>query len=740
MGQIVLKNKTNKIASNSPNKKVISQTFREAILLLSFSVSSFIYLTLTTYQKNDSSWIKSSSTEIQNLGGLFGSYLSETLYFVFGQAAFLIPLIIIFLAIIIYKKDNLNNNKEGNTSRFIGYFIFLVSFCALLSIHHVSNDLEVGAGGIVGNTIAIFLVHNLHIYGSTLVLVSLSALGLTLWLKFSWIQIFEKIGEISIYISQKLFNFILDLPSIISRDKEIKYLKKDIAFKKKLEKFKKLDDVKIEPEVKVTNFSDRIEKEKQIQLFENKSGSKIPPLNLLSDSQEVVTSYSDETLKTLSKLVEIKLDDYGVKASVVAVHQGPVITRFELEPEAGVKAGKITNLSKDLARALSVTNVRVVEVIPGKNVIGIEIPNENKQIVRLSEILKSAVFENFSSKLTLGLGKDISGAPVMTDLSKMPHLLLAGTTGSGKSVALNSMILSLIYKSSPEHVRMIMIDPKMLELGVYDGIPHLLTPVVTDMNLAANALMWSVKEMERRYKLLAKYSVRNIDSYNAKIKADKLTEDQHLPQIVIIVDEFADLFFVVGKRIEELIARLAQKARAAGIHLILATQRPSVDVITGLIKANIPSRIAFQVSSKIDSRVILDQAGAENLLGNGDMLYLESGKMIPERIHGAFVSDKEVKDVINYLKEGVENEYLEEILDNSNSDLKSLYKENDDDDDLYKEAVSIVIESDKASISYLQRRLKIGYNRAARMIEKMEELGIVTAIQKNGTRNVLKKN
>jgi S-DNA-T family DNA segregation ATPase FtsK/SpoIIIE len=330
----------------------------------------------------------------------------------------------------------------------------------------------------------------------------------------------------------------------------------------------------------------------------------------------------------------------------------------------------------------------------------------------------------------------------MADLSKMPHLLVAGTTGSGKSVAINSMILSLIYKSSPEHVRMIMIDPKMLELGIYDGIPHLLTPVVTDMNLAANALMWSVKEMERRYKLLAKYSVRNIDGFNSKVTKDDSIDEEYLPQIVIVVDEFADLFFVVGKKIEELIARLAQKARAAGIHLILATQRPSVDVITGLIKANIPSRVAFQVSSKTDSRVILDQSGAENLLGNGDMLYLESGKMIPDRIHGAFVSDKEVKDVINYLKEGVENEYIEEILENNNTgDLKDLYSnsENDDDDSLYNEAVQIVVENDKASISYLQRRLKIGYNRAARMIEKMEEMGIVTSIQKNGTRNVIKK-
>ena len=735
-----MKKSKQKKPNSSIKKKFISQSLREAILLFSLSISSYIYLTLTTYSKNDKSWINSSSDEVQNLGGLFGSYLSETLYFLFGQIAFLTPLFLIFISILIYNRPR-NDEDKKELIRYFGYFFVLISLCALFSIHYLYNNFEVGAGGILGDFIASVLVTNFNIVGSTIILVTFFIVGITLWLKFSWVQIFEILGKYSLVILNSTLNFLKNIPSLFLKDSKAIDEQRDIDFKKKLEKLKKVDDIKIEPEVKVINFSERVEKEKQIPLFENKSSSKIPPLNLLNDPEDEVSSYSDETLKTLSKLVEIKLDDYGVKASVVAVHQGPVITRFELEPEAGVKAGKITNLSKDLARALSVTNVRVVEVIPGKNVIGIEIPNENKQIVRLSEILKSSAFENFPSKLTIGLGKDISGVPIMADLAKMPHLLVAGTTGSGKSVAINSMILSLIYKSSPEHVRMIMIDPKMLELGIYDGIPHLLTPVVTDMNLAANALMWSVKEMERRYKLLAKYSVRNIDGYNSKIGNDKSIDEEYLPQIVIVVDEFADLFFVVGKRIEELIARLAQKARAAGIHLILATQRPSVDVITGLIKANIPSRIAFQVSSKTDARVILDQAGAENLLGNGDMLYLESGKMIPERIHGAFVSDKEVKDVINYLKQDVENEYLEEILENSDSDLKSLYKDsdNDDDDELYKDAVQIVIESDKASISYLQRRLKIGYNRAARMIEKMEEMNIVTAIQKNGTRNVLKK-
>ena len=739
-----MKNSLKKKSNTNSKKKFISQTLREAVLLFSFSTSLYIYLTLTTYHKYDRSWINSSNSELQNLGGLFGSYLSETLYFLFGQGSFLIPLIIIFSAMLLYNKGR-HDEKYNNYLRYMGYFLFLLGSCALLSIHSlfIDIDLEAGPGGLFGDFIATVLTRSFGVIGATILLATFFISGLTLWLRLEWIYITEVIGGYGIKLKDILFSYLKKLFLYLFKDTNAINLNKDTEFKKKLKKLEKVNDIKIEPEVKVTKFSDRVNKEKQISLFESSSSSKLPPLSILNDPDEQFSSYSEETLKTLSKLLEIKLEDYGVKANVVAVHQGPVITRFELEPEAGVKAGKITNLSKDLARALSVTNVRVVEVIPGKNVIGIEIPNENKQIVRLSEIIKSEQFEKSNSKLTIGLGKDISGSPVMTDLAKMPHLLVAGTTGSGKSVAVNSMILSLIYKSSPEHVRMIMIDPKMLELGIYDGIPHLLTPVVTDMNLAANALTWCVKEMERRYKLLAKYSVRNIEGFNSKISNDKTIEEEYLPQIVIVVDEFADLFFVVGKRIEELIARLAQKARAAGIHLILATQRPSVDVITGLIKANIPSRIAFQVSSKTDSRVILDQGGAENLLGNGDMLYLESGKMIPERIHGAFVSDKEVKDVINYLKEGIKNEYLEEILENVSGDLKSLYQDknsnDDNDDELYKDAVNIVIESDKASISYLQRRLKIGYNRAARMIEAMEETGIVTAIQKNGTRNVINK-
>ncbi len=735
-----MKNKIKKNLNIIPNTNIISQALREALLIFSFSISLYTYLALTTYHKTDKSWINASSEEVQNLGGVFGSYLSETLYFIFGYASFLLPIIILFYSVQVYRKSYVKKYLQ-NTSRYIGYTLFIVSICALLCMHYSYKNLEVGAGGLLGDFIASIFISSFGISGSTILLFTFLIIGITLWLKLSWVIIAELIGFLVSYLFSKIASYIKKFFIFFIKNKEKIEIREDIEFRKKIEKLKRIDDIKIEPEVKILEFSERIKAEKQMFLFENKTSSKIPPLSLLLDPQVSIPSYSDEALKNLSRLLELKLADYGVKAFVVAVHQGPIISRFELEPEAGVKAGKITNLSKDLARALSVTNVRVVEVIPGKNVIGIEIPNQNKQIVRLSEILKSVSFEKFSSKLTLGLGKDISGLPVMADLAKMPHLLVAGTTGAGKSVAINAMILSLIYKSSPEDVRMIMIDPKMLELGIYDGIPHLLTPVVTDMNLAANALTWCVKEMERRYKLLAKYSVRNIDGYNIKIENEKLTDEEYLPKIVVIVDEFADLFFVVGKRIEELIARLSQKARAAGIHLILATQRPSVDVITGLIKANIPSRIAFQVSSKTDSRVILDQSGAENLLGNGDMLFLESGKMIPERIHGAFISDKEVKDVISYLKQNAENKYLDEVLENNLKDLKSIYNDDtENDDELYKQAVQIVIESDKASISYLQRRLKIGYNRAAKMIEKMEEMNIVSEIQKNGTRNVIKSN
>ena len=509
------------------------------------------------------------------------------------------------------------------------------------------------------------------------------------------------------------------------------------------------------------------EKEKQFQLFESDKpkaspGGEIPPVNLLDAILGVRKGYSKESLESLSRLLETKLADFNVTIEVVEVHPGPVVTRFEVLPAPGLKVSKITNLSKDIARSLSVMSVRVVEVIPGKSTIGLEIPNEDREIVQLTEILQSRKYQQTKSPLAIALGKDISGLPVVADLARMPHLLVAGTTGSGKSVAVNSMLISLLYKATADQVRLILIDPKMLELNVYEGIPHLLAPVVTDMKEAANALRWCVGEMERRYRLMAALGVRNISGFNTKVIAaqeageplsDPLYKPEEafdpsapaplletLPFIVVVVDEFADMMMVVGKKVEELIARIAQKARAAGIHLVLATQRPSVDVITGLIKANIPTRMAFQVSSRIDSRTIIDQGGAETLLGHGDMLYLPPGTAQPERVHGAFVDDHEVHSVVSWLKESGTAVYVDEILQESTLPLPGMASEEDPDgekDALYDQAVAIVTESRKASISYVQRRLKIGYNRAARIVEDMEAAGVVSAVQHNGSREVI---
>ncbi|MCL4123149.1 UNVERIFIED_CONTAM: hypothetical protein GTU68_048292 [Idotea baltica] len=463
----------------------------------------------------------------------------------------------------------------------------------------------------------------------------------------------------------------------------------------------------------------------------------MPALALLDMAQASKGGYSKEVLQALSRQLELKLKDFGVEVEVVEVHPGPVVTRFELQPAPGIKVSRITGLSKDLARAMSITSVRVVEVIPGKPLIGIEIPNENRDIVRLREILACPDYEKSKSVLTMALGKDIAGRPVVADLEKMPHLLVAGTTGSGKSVGVNAMILSLLYRATPDQVRLIMVDPKMLELSVYEDIPHLLTPVVTDMKEAANALRWAVAEMERRYPLMAAMGVRNITGYNKKVK--EAIDKEPLPFIVIIIDELADMMMVVGKQVEESIARLAQKARASGIHLILATQRPSVDVITGLIKANIPTRMAFQVSSRIDSRTILDQMGAEQLLGQGDMLYLPPGSGLPERVHGAFVDDHEVHAVVDFLKKSGQPNYLEEITQDTSDETSSGIADASDgeSDPLYDQAVEVVVTSRRASVSGVQRRLKVGYNRASRLVEAMEAAGVVSGMQANGSREVI---
>lgn len=522
--------------------------------------------------------------------------------------------------------------------------------------------------------------------------------------------------------------------------------------------------IKISPFVKKSKQGKRLEEEQQGHLFIGQE-SKLPSLTLLDPPEKnKKVGYSPEDLERMSRLLEEKLADFGVTAEVVEVNPGPVITRFEIQPAPGVKVSKISNLAKDLARSLAVLSVRVVEVIPGKSVVGIEIPNEHREIVRFSEVLTSKEYDDAPSAVTLGLGNDIAGDPVVADLAKMPHLLVAGTTGSGKSVGVNSMILSMLFKASPEEVRFIMVDPKMLELSIYDGIPHLLTPVVTDMKEAANSLRWCVAEMERRYKLMASMGVRNIAGYNRKVKAGAeageplldplwqpeehlLNEEQQrpeletLPFIVVVIDEFADMMMIVGKKVEELIARIAQKARAAGIHLILATQRPSVDVITGLIKANVPTRISFQVSSKIDSRTVLDQGGAEQLLGHGDMLYMPPGTSVPIRVHGAFVDDHEVHKVVADWKQRGEPNYLEEVLSGgeSNDPIAAAFADGGDSeqDPLFDEAVAFVTKARRVSISSVQRKLKIGYNRSANLVEAMEQAGVVSEAGHNGAREVL---
>jgi S-DNA-T family DNA segregation ATPase FtsK/SpoIIIE len=526
---------------------------------------------------------------------------------------------------------------------------------------------------------------------------------------------------------------------------------------------------RIEPVMQSLEPSVRAEKERQVPLFEPSAAGELPPLSLLDDPPEQKQGYSKESLEAMSRLVELKLKDFNIDVEVKSVSPGPVITRFELDPAPGVKVSQIANLSKDLARSLSVVSVRIVEVIPGKSYVGLEIPNENRQLVTLGEILKSKVYDEMASPLTLALGKDIGGNSVVADLARMPHLLIAGTTGSGKSVGINAMVLSILYKTQPEQVRLIMIDPKMLELSVYEGIPHLLAPVVTDMKEASNALRWCVAEMDRRYRLMSGLGVRNIGGYNRKVKdaiaAGKPIKDptfrppeifdedkpiEHptltpLPFIVVIIDELADMMMIVGKKVEELIARLAQKARASGIHMILATQRPSVDVITGLIKANVPTRIAFQVSARVDSRTILDQQGAENLLGHGDMLYLPPGTSLPVRVHGAFVADNEVHSVVRHLKKSGQPRYIDEILDGPSGPTPGLVgidkmpadTADAEQDPLYDQAVQVVMETRKASISGVQRRLKIGYNRAARMVESMEAAGLVGPLQPNGSREIL---
>ena len=732
---------------------------REARWLVLVALALYLALVFSTYDRADPGWSHSASdATVRNSGGLVGALVADFLLYFFGVSAYWWIALCLYLVVWGYRGLDGRRlvDRRPLALASIGFVLVLVSSAALeaLRLKALAVELPYAPGGLAGHVSGKLLAAGLGYTGATLFLVTLFAVGLSLFTGLSWLGLSEKLGgllERACLALREAWDTRRDR-KLGARAREERKLV--VQSEKKREEDH--PPLRIEPPLGEIKKSDRVQKEKQAPLFEDLPDTPLPPLKLLDEAKNEGEQVSAETLEFTSRLIEKKLSDFGVLVKVLAAYPGPVITRYEVEPAVGVKGSQVVNLVKDLARALSVVSIRVVETIPGKSCMGLEIPNPHRQTVRLSEILGSQAYHALHSPLALALGKDIAGHPIVADLARMPHLLVAGTTGSGKSVAINAMILSLIYKSEPRHVRLILIDPKMLELSVYQDIPHLLAPVVIDMKQATNALNWCVAEMDRRYKLMSWLGVRNLSGFNHKIaeaeKQGRKLEDpftldtgeplplKALPHLVLVIDELADLMMVVGKKVEELIARLAQKARAAGIHLILATQRPSVDVITGLIKANIPTRIAFQVSSKVDSRTILDQSGAEALLGSGDMLYLPPGTGLPQRVHGAFVADHEVHKVVDHLKSLAKPEYLEEVLEPPSIDEaggNASGEPTGEKDPLYDQAVEIVIRTRRPSISLVQRHLRIGYNRAARLIEDMERAGMVSAMQSNGNREVL---
>ncbi len=737
----------------------------------------FWLLSLASYAPTDPAWSTSGTgAELRNRGGRLGALLADAGYYLFGFSVWwaFAAAARMWLAGLLagWLRQDVRNNVphtrgrwlqhalSGRAGFWIGLTLLLGASCMLewSRLYSFEALLPGHSGGVLGALLGPFGIRWLGFAGSGLLAIAVGVAGCAVVFRFSWGSLAERIGA-SVYAwlesSRKKREVVQDivLGQQAARERE------EVVSSERVEiQEHHATPVVVEPVVLYVPQSERVAKERQKPLFAEMLDSKLPQVDLLDGAQARQESVSAETLDMTSRMIEKKLKDFGVEVWVIAALPGPVITRYEIEPAVGVKGSQIVGLAKDLARSLSLTSIRVVETIPGKNYMALELPNAKRQSIRLSEILGSRVYNEAKSLLTMGLGKDIVGNPVVADLGKMPHVLVAGTTGSGKSVGINAMILSLLYKADARDVRLLMIDPKMLEMSVYEGIPHLLAPVVTDMRQAAHGLTWCVAEMERRYKLLSKMGVRNLSGYNTKIDEAKargehignpfsLTPEQpepldRLPHIVVVIDELADLMMVVGKKIEELIARLAQKARAAGIHLILATQRPSVDVITGLIKANIPTRIAFQVSSKIDSRTILDQMGAEALLGMGDMLYMPSGTGLPIRVHGAFVSDEEVHRVVQYLKSQGEPNYIEGVLEGGTVDgegdaLGDGAGAGDEKDPMYDQAVEVVLKNRKASISLVQRHLKIGYNRAARLVEDMEKAGLVSSMSTSGQREIL---
>jgi S-DNA-T family DNA segregation ATPase FtsK/SpoIIIE len=734
---------------------------RESWWLLVVAIFAYLALILATYQRSDPGWsFSGTGAAIHNKGGAVGAWLADLLLYLFGISAWWWVFAGIVLVVTGYRHLTHSIDAADRHHPWLavpGFALVLLSSAALeaLRLYRLPAALPHMPGGALGEVIGSGFSRALGFNGGTLLLIALFAIGWSLFTGMSWLRLMERVGA---GIERVIAS--LRQRRDARRDREIGAValeEREQFVEAARESVEDREPVVVVPAMVDVPRSERVIKEKQKPLFQDMPDSPLPPLALLEDAPSAQEQISPETLEFTSRLIERKLADFGVSVKVLAAYPGPVITRFEIEPAIGVTGAQIVNLMKDLARALSVVSIRVVETIPGKSFMGLELPNAKRQIVRLIELLSSTTYNDTASPLSLALGKDIAGKPVIVDLARMPHLLVAGTTGSGKSVAVNAMILSLLYKAEPRQVRLILIDPKMLELSVYEGIPHLLAPVVTDMKLAANALHWCVGEMERRYRLMSTLGVRNLSGYNARVVEAKrsgkpltnpftLTPEnpepiEEMPLIVVVIDELADLMMVTGKKIEELIARIAQKARAAGIHLILATQRPSVDVITGLIKANIPSRIAFQVASKVDSRTILDQMGAETLLGQGDMLYLPPGTGHPQRVHGAFVADTEVHRVVEHLKAQGGPQYLDGILDSGvggNGDEGVMVDAGDAEaDPMYDQAVAVVLKTRRPSISLVQRHLRIGYNRAARLIEQMERAGLVSAMQTNGNRDVL---
>ena len=753
----------------------LQKTFVNFLSFFLIAFSLYVFISLVSYTEADSGFFnKNSLGVVENLGGPFGALISDILITIFGFTSYLVLLVGVVWSVQSIFFDGLDQSRVKVIIRLFSFLVFVACTCSLFE-YFVSND----AGGYTGYYVFGFISSVFGYVGSLIFLILFLILVTSITFNFSWLNFLDTTGKYVLILINKIKDFIfLLLKQIINLFKlAIDNYKNFVNRLKEANKEKKLENNKKKtPNIIETKLDEKVQEKKsnqdvvfkQSEIKEVESSNQeelkptpkaqMPSTQLLDRALDDGESLTKDELNELAVLLENKLEEFGIIAEVESVLPGPVVTRFEIQPAPGTKASKITNIAQDIARSLSVSSVRVVEVIEGKSVVGIEIPNTNRKMVRLTEILSSSEFKNSSSNLSLALGKDIAGEPIVVDLAKMPHLLVAGTTGSGKSVGINAMLLSLLFKSDPKDVRLILIDPKMLELSVYDGIPHLLTPVITDMTDASNGLRWCVVEMDRRYKLMSMMGVRNLAGYNKKIKEaanngkqilNPLKEDveeylEELPSIVVVVDEFADMMMLVGKKVEHLIARIAQKARAAGIHLILATQRPSVDVITGLIKANVPTRIGFQVSSKIDSRTILDQGGAEQLLGYGDMLYLPPGVGVPIRVHGAFVGDDEVHRVVNDWKSRGEPQYEEDIVNDaqdtgpipgwSGSETSSSAE---DVDELYDEAVNFVIESRRASISAVQRKLRIGYNRAARLIEAMEEAGLVSEMSSNGSREVL---